>query len=455
MVGGARPNVVLIAADTTRPDHLGCYGYTRATSPNVDRLAAEGAVFEDVQAAHIPTHPAFTTLLSGVDPLYHGIVRHAGEEQLRPDVPLLAERLRAAGYLTLAVDNMMTMQSAPGWFARGFDYFRAYRYQPGTGEAARVTDRALALLALARAFDRPYFLFVHYFDPHAPYLPPTAFRRRFYQGDEADPANTSMREAIEPDDPLPLLLLKELGIDRVTDLAYPIAQYDGEIAFMDAEIGRLLAAVEEGGGRERTLSIFLSDHGEAFGEGGLYFNHHTLHDVVTRCALVLRRPGVVPAGARVAGLASSLDVAPTILELAGLEPVAPAAVAGRSLLPLLAGRPVREEAPLGEATMQISRGVVTPDWRLVEPVVATADGEPVLDFRGRPRDPAIRLYHRPSDPLERRDVAAERPGVVADLLGRLRARQAVAAALSGVADPLALRPPTQPYRVLVERFSRR
>jgi arylsulfatase A-like enzyme len=451
-----RPNVVLLAADATRPDHLGCYGYSRATSPNVDRLAAAGARFADFQAAQIPTHPAFTTLLTGVDPLYHRILAHSGEAQLATVIPLLAERLRAVGYLTMGIDNMMAMQSAPSWFARGFDYFRVYRYQPGTGQSAGLTDWALHFLARVRSQDQPFFLFVHYFDPHTPYLPPPAFRRRFYQGDEFHSANTSLHTLIPPEDRLTPLLLHELRFAELTDVDYVIAQYDGEIAFMDQQIGRLLDALDSGGLAEQTLVIFLSDHGEAFGEGGLYFDHHGLVDAVTRCALVLRLPGVIPTGRVVDILASSMDVTPTILDLAKAHPVTPAEMAGVSLIPALTGSSVaRASAPIGEASRQISRGIVTPEWRLIEPVAALADGQPVGDFLGRPRDPALQLFCRRGENGEQRVAADEHLDVVVELQARVHERLELAASYTGAPDPFRIARPSLPYAEMVARFESR
>lgn len=457
MAVGSQPfNLVIIAADTLRPDHLACYGYGQATSPNLDRLAAEGVRFTDFQAAHIPTHPAFTTLLTGVDPLYHGILAHSGDRHLRPNVPMLAQRLHSAGYVSAAVDNMLSMQAGPTWFARGFDYFRTYRYTPGTGEAAKVTDWALDLLALDRQSDAPFALFVHYFDPHTPYAPPPEFRRRFYAGDERDPANTSLRRVVEADDPLTPLLLGDLWTSGVTDLDYVIAQYDGEIAFLDRQVGRLLDTLDAPALREQTLVVVLSDHGEAFGEGGLSFDHHTLHDAVTRCALLMRLPGVLPTGTVITGLASSMDVAPTILDLLGLPAIAPALMAGRSLRPLLLNdRTVREDAPLGEASRQVSHGIVTPEWRLIEPITRHESGQPIPDFRGRPRDPSLLLFHRTTDPLERDNVAASQPQVVARLRERMRQRLRATAPYTGLDDPFRRCMPSLPYAVLVERQRQR
>ncbi len=452
---GQRYNIILIAADTTRPDHLGCYGYGRATSPNIDRLAREGALFRDFQAAQIPTHPAFTTLMTGVDPLYHGVLAHSGNYQMPPSIPMLAERLLARGYATASIDNSMTMQSAPTWFARGFQYLRAFRYRPGTGQSIQLTNWALEFLPILRSRDAPFFLFVHYFDPHTPYVPPADYRRRFYSGNELDPSDESLRAAIPPDDQISPLLLREMGYPGITDYDYVVAQYDSEIAFMDREIGRLLDGIDGQGLRENTLVAFLSDHGEAFGEGGLHFDHHTIHDAVTRCALIARLPGVISAGIDLTALVSSIDLAPTILELAGAGTIEPGTVAGRSIWPLFSGaRLIRESAPIGEATRQISRGMVTKEWRLIEPIVETVDGQPVGDFRGRPRNARPRLYHRPSDPVENTDVSADHPRIVASLLELSRNREKLVESFTGIADRFRREPPSLPYHEMVQKLGR-
>ncbi len=453
MAASDRVNLVLVAADTLRPDHLHCYGYPWPTSPHIDRIAAQGAHFTDYHAAQIPTHPAFTTLFSGMDPMYHSILSHSGPRQLSTSVPLLAERLQAAGYVTCGIDNMMSQQSAPGWFARGFDYFRVYRYTPGIGQARPITDWAVDFVHQVEADPQPFALFIHYFDPHTPYAPPAAFKERFYDPASAN-ARIPVRSLFAPEDELAPHLLGGLA-EAGADLAYVLAQYDGEIGFMDEQLGRLFSAVDALADSRKTLVVFLSDHGEAFGEGGLYFDHHTLHDAVTRCALAMRLPGVIPAGQTVDGLASSMDVTPTILDLLHLPSIEPAAMAGRSLVPLLHGSAsVRDHAPLGEASRQISVGVVTKEWRLIEPVTQTASGQPVGDFLDRPRSPAPVLYQRDTDPNEEHDVAAEHPDVVAQLADLIQQRREATMAFTGVADPFRHALPTLPYKLMVERHHR-
>ncbi len=151
-----------------------------------------------------------------------------------------------------------------------------------------------------------------------------------------------------------------------------------------------------------------------------------------------------------------MDIAPSVVEITGLPPIEPSDVAGRSIWPLLDGaETIRSTAPIGEATRQVSHGIVTPEWRLIEPVTETITGEPLPDFRGRPRAPNLELYHRPTDPGERRNVAAEFPGVVADLRARMQQRLATAAALTGELDPFRTCRPTLPYDLLARKLEQR
>src|SRR5581483_168390 len=174
-VSESRPNILLVAIDTLRADHLGCYGYARPTSPHLDRLAAEGVLFEDHYAPHIPTHPGFTTLFTGMDAFTHQRVRLGGDVLPDPKIKTLAQLLAEAGYRTAAVDNL------PEWFRQGFELYRSYKWPwpmaPGQAwrRAELVNDLALPLLdelaAGTRESSRPFFLFLHYWEPHTPYLP--------------------------------------------------------------------------------------------------------------------------------------------------------------------------------------------------------------------------------------------------------------------------------------------
>ncbi|GAC1404214.1 MAG: hypothetical protein NVSMB65_20520 [Chloroflexota bacterium] len=188
-------NIVLIALDTQRADHLGCYGYPRPTSPFLDSVARRGVLFERCYAPNIPTHPSFTTMLSGKEAITHDIVNIGGGVPLADGVRLLPEILREHGYATAAVDSMGRH------FTRGFDEYVTYAWDRSNPTVLRkaetVTEAALPVIDRLRAQPRPFFLFLHYWDPHTPYLPPPPYRRRFYPPDRDpyDTANHSMDEA--------------------------------------------------------------------------------------------------------------------------------------------------------------------------------------------------------------------------------------------------------------------
>jgi arylsulfatase A-like enzyme/Tfp pilus assembly protein PilF len=275
------PSVLLISIDTLRADHIGVYGAAAAETPSLDALAEAGTRFETAIAPAPLTLPSHASLLTGLDPPRHGI-RHNGVYHLETRVETLAERFRAAGYVTGAVIGSVVLALRYG-LDQGFESYDAAisSRRSGAGgflerSAAEVTDRALEWLARA---PRPFFLWVHYYDPHHDYRPPAPFAERF----SANP-------------------------------------YDGEIAYVDAELGRLLGRLERGGFRRETLILVTSDHGESLGEHGESTHAYTLYDAVLRVPLILAGPGV-PAGRVVESLVRTVDVAPTLLALAGLSPL--------------------------------------------------------------------------------------------------------------------------------------
>jgi arylsulfatase A-like enzyme len=419
-------NVVFISVDTMRPDHMGCYGYARDTSPHMDALAAQGALFTEAIAPHIPTQPSHTTFYTGLHALAHKIAAHARSAKLDRRILMLPQILQQHGYATAAVDSMVTISHGKGsWFARGYDYYAGYSYQPtrrvkGKTQTEILTDRSIELIEHLR--DEPFFFFVHYWNPHAPYKPQQPYDRLYYNGNERDPAHTSMEPVLALADDYYRAVLADMGMSGVKDLAYVIAQYDAEIRAADEQIGRLMAALERLGLAERTLVVLVSDHGEAFGEGNFYFEHQGLYDGVTRIATVLRLPERIRSGQRIGAMVAGYDLAPTILELLGV-PLSelPYELTGRSLWPLLDGTAstVHEALVLTEATRQASYALRTLDWKLIVPVTEDARGTPVPDIYGRPRDPRPLLYDLRADPGERHDVHADYPQVAGELQSHL------------------------------------
>ncbi|WP_020579316.1 sulfatase [Actinopolymorpha alba] len=445
-----RPDIVVIAVDTLRPDHLGCYGYPRPTSPAVDRLAEQSVVFDQAFAAGIPTTPAFTTLLSGLHPYHHQVVSHPGGHPLDAKIQLLSQLAKAGGYLTVACDNLVVQGAGRGtWFARGYDHYSGFLYAPFGDQSRQLTDRALSFVQGAR--EEPLFLFIHYWDPHTPYGPLPPYDTLHYEPGSG-PVEMSEVRAIHPD--YYDAFVADMKLRHPDDYAYIVAQYDGEITQVDTQVGRLLDGLRASRGWDDTVVLLVSDHGECFGEGGLYFDHHGLYDAVIRTTMMLRTPS--GERGRCDALVSHEDVLPTLCELANLE-LPPYPLTGRSVLPLLSGsaRSIRPYVVSTESTRQASVAWRTATEKLIVPVTHDAGGEPLPDLYGRPRRPDPLLFDLTADPGERQDLAAEEPQRVARLRAELDAWTADTLAVAGQPDPIATQGLSLPYDRFMERVLHR
>ena len=399
-------NVVLIVVDTLRADHLGCYGYGRDTSPNVDALAAEGLVFEQLIAPAIPTHPAFTTLNTGQFSITHGVVAHGGDHDVPRTAPWLPRIFQQQGYTTCAVDNLADWRYG---FGRGYEFYidptkrRALSINCDNREINR---RVIPWIEQHK--EEQFFLFVHYWDPHTPYLPPRAYRTLFYKGDPCDKRHHSL-EGMEAH---PLgrtwreTWFKKLGKD-IRDAAYIEALYDGEIRYCDEGVGELLGTLERLGLNETTLVVFTSDHGEVMCRNGIFFDHHGLYEENLHVPLVLRGPDVT--AGRVPHMAAEVDVAPTLLDLCGI-PV-PEVMEGVSLAPWVRRErndDVRDAVVCEECTWQMKWAIRTARHKFI------LAREP--DFYGTPMR---ELYDLAEDPQETKNLAETAPELAADLEARL------------------------------------
>jgi arylsulfatase A-like enzyme/thioredoxin-like negative regulator of GroEL len=346
------PSILLISIDTTRADRLGSYGYARASTPNLDRWASAGVLFENAVTPAPITLPAHTSLLTGLLPRRHG-VRDNGIDRVPEDVPTLASTLQQAGYATAAVVGSAILDRQYG-LARGFQHYDDAVGQGGLAIAERnasaVSDAAIVA---ARSLHKPFFFFVHYFDPHAAYDPPAPFSDRFRD-----------------------------------DL------YEGEIAYVDEQVGRLRDALDRQGLLDGTVVAVVSDHGESLGEHGEPTHGVFLYQATLHVPLIMVAPGRWPAGKRVASLASLIDVTPTLLELSGQA--VPAGLDGRSLLPAVAGRTVEAR----QLPIESEFGYDSYGWA---PLVGLTDG--ALKWIGAPEP---ELYDLARDPRELRNLAAER-----------------------------------------------
>ena len=335
----ARPNVILISIDTLRADHLSAYGYPRPTSPNIDRLAREGTLFARAYASSSWTIPSHMTMFTSLPPSLHG-VDDVGKK-LDPARITLAQRFREAGYQTAAVVSGPTMHAAFG-FDHGFDRYEnttAFEDEDFThGDATRPTaptrqrsHQEVTGTVVAERVERfiddakpPFFLFVHFWDPHYDYIPPPPYDTRFdpsWKGD-FDFSNVEFNMAISPE--MPARAFHHL-----------IALYDGEIASTDAAVGRVVAALEQRGWLDGTLVALTADHGEEFFDHGNKGHMTTLFEEVLHVPLIFRMPSAVRAGVRSDAIFGSVHLMPTLLGVAGLT-AGPEAV-GTDLSAHLAG----------------------------------------------------------------------------------------------------------------------
>ena len=389
---------IVIDIDTVRADHLSCYGYGHETSPNIDRLAGDGTLFEQFIAANIPTQPAHTTIYSGQHAVTHGIAAHGSSIlELPPDTPWLPTLLNEAGILTAAIDNLAAQKP---WFGAGYvEYIDLPRYLMGMHSAEQVVNYALPWLE--RHVDDDFFLFLHPWDPHSPYDPPGEYREAFYNGRKNDPGDESL-DAWRSQVAFPFFEkrwpLAKYG--EFTDIDYLRALYDGEIAHADEHIGRLLEALDDLGIAEDTLVILTSDHGEIMYAHDGFFDHAGLYDANVRVPLIVRGPGVKQGGSQ-SGLAQHADLAPTILGHFGLA--VPTSMDGSSLWPAMRGDCWEgcESVYLSEATWQAKWGVRTKRWKLIKVIDAGIHGGDCDE-----------LYDLQADPQEAVNLAQARPEVV-------------------------------------------
>jgi arylsulfatase A-like enzyme len=317
-------NVILIGLDTVRPDHLGAYGYERGTSPRIDQLAAEGVLFENAVSQAPWTHPSFATVFTSLYPTQHGATTVG--TRMSEGFPTLAGILGEYGYATGAVINAPSLSPKFG-VNRGFDHYDIL--EPWSERPADVVTRS-ALEWIDLQHDQPFFLFVHYFDPHMPYAPAAPYDTLFdpdYGGTLGASFNIVGTAGLREE------WVGQYDSWPDPDKDHIVALYDGEIAFADRAIGELIDGVAKRGLRDRTLVVFLSDHGEEFFDHGGLDHGHSLFDELIHVPLVVSLPGRISPTTRISQYVRLVDVMPTILDLLGLEQ--PPHLEGVSLKPLL------------------------------------------------------------------------------------------------------------------------
>jgi arylsulfatase A-like enzyme/Flp pilus assembly protein TadD len=377
-------DVVLLTLDTTRADHLGCYGFRGAATPHLDVLARDGVLFQRAYA-HVPlTCPSHASLMTGLTPARHGVHDNGGFV-LGPEPPTLAEQFVEAGYRTGAFVSAFVLDRRWG-LARGFATYEDELPRPAAAERQPQEMPAVtATVTVSRAMDwlrrddgRPVLLWVHLYDPHAPYEPPEPFAARYRE-----------------------------------------SPYDGEIAYMDTEVGRLLDLVAERRRAGRpTLVAAIGDHGEALGEHGEVTHNYFIYSATQRVPFMLSLPGYLPEGGQIEPVVRGVDLMPTLLDIARL-PIPPG-LDGQSLVTLITGSRSIEPAPaylesyhprLWWGAHELL-GLRTDRWLFIQ-------------------SPRPELYDVEQDPGELRNLAAQRPVELERLGARLKTMVAEGDPLAG------------------------
>jgi arylsulfatase A-like enzyme len=329
-------NVLLITMDTTRADYIGCFGAKQSRTPNLDTLAADGAAFTNATTAAIPTTPSHTSILTSLHPIQHKVFNN---NTRIPDAAITVQDiLKSNGYTTSAFVSAVPVSALIG-FNRGFDHFDD-KFDPAMENAERrgnkTTDAALEWLG--KNSGKPFFTWVHYYDPHSAYNPPDKYRNMFLNVDDAladcpkaitTPELAVNRMARKRNDPLRPEPEREFAVLRKSpvpggacimgfDEAAKVqkALYASEIAFMDDQIGRIIQFLKKKRLYGNTLIIAVADHGEVLDETGHGTNyaHNTLYEQVIRVPLIIKLPGRHPRRVVCVTPVSSLDITPTILD---------------------------------------------------------------------------------------------------------------------------------------------
>lgn len=417
--------VILVFFDTMRYDHASFNGYPRKTTPVLDELAREGTIFTNCYATDVPTQPCYTATFTGQRGIKTGIVTHGQPEETIPSrLDTFPALLAKKGILTAAISTLYRFRR---WFAQGFVHY----IQPNIGkwlQHVSCEDVNKEAIPWIKAYARQeFFLFLHYWDPHTPYnLVPQRYLEKFYSGDPYDPSNKSLEDLRSR--PLMYFFISGGAVpelkEGLTDIEYPIAQYDAEINYADEHFGDVLEALEKEKVLDDTMIIFTSDHGEALrGEHGVYFDHMDAYEQVAHVPLFIWSPGRVKAQT-ISTFVQHTDIAPTVLEAFGVK--APEFFEGKSLWPILRGETTehRKFVVTNQGLWSAQRAYRTKRWTLMRTYAPGMLTE-AKDWE---------LFDRLDDPDESKDVSAQNGDVFEEL--RAEYLRWLDAEVGGKPDPL-------------------
>ncbi|MBN1669905.1 MAG: sulfatase [Kiritimatiellae bacterium] len=413
--------ILYLDLDTLRPDHLGCYGYHRNTSPNIDRIAAQGVRFDNTHCSDAPCLPSRTALMSGMFGIHTGVVGHGGtcadiriegsprgfkDRLWRQSLPGF---LRTAGLKTVSISPFAERHSSWSFYA-GFSEMHNTG-KSGSESAEEITPTVLKWIEANAKADN-WFLQVNYWDPHTQYRAPVSFGNPFKDEPIPDWITPEVlarhRKKVGPFSAQELAMYTNVVKDNprypgelkdMADLHKLFDGYDCGIAFMDSHIGRLFDAFEAAGVMDELIVIISSDHAENMGELGIYAEHSTANSIVTRIPMIVRWPGC-KAGHVDTGLHYNLDLAPTLADMLGKEPVG--RWDGQSYAPAIrAGQDCgRDYLVLSQCCHVCQRGVRFGPWMYVR---TYHDGYHLF--------PDDMLFNVQDDPHEQVNLAEKHPEV--------------------------------------------
>jgi arylsulfatase A-like enzyme len=379
-----RPDIILITIDTLRKDHVSSYGYARRTSPFLDDLAATGVRFENGYSTSCWTVPAIASLMTSLHPDSHGVVngtvsqgKVSGQQVLPEEHVRLPELLKNAGYKAFGITANGHLASDLG-YAWGFDRYENLGFKAVADDINRLVEKWKGELTLGS----PYFLWLHYFDPHAPYRRHEPWLSGFASGEPVEePGRLIVRNAMQ---------YKALGVKKDSkDFDYILALYDGEIAYTDEAIRKTVQMLDP---TSDSLIIVTSDHGEEFLDHQKFGHHDTLYEELISIPLIMRLPGSRYAGRVVDGQVSIVDIVPSLLDYLGAD--VPEQLQGESFMPLVEGQHREIPRPIVSSLHRYEGrridAIVKEEWKFIR-------------YTGRRLHEV--LYNLAADPEERTDVA--------------------------------------------------
>jgi arylsulfatase A-like enzyme len=396
------PNVLIITIDTARADHFGIFGNAQIKTPVIDSLARQGARFHNTYSQFSQTNPSHASIFTGTYPAIHKLMHH-GVDKVSTDLPTLAETLSWAGYNTAGIYSWPLFD--PGWsgLEAGFKHYQGtyanlfpeetdpFRYRNGRAD---LTTNAVVSWLRNRS-SGAFFLWVHYQDPHYPYTPPPPFDTMYVPADCGSCPDGSWKTIDNIKNKYPYT-------DK--EIATIVARYDGAISFTDREIGRIIEELKRTGDLANTIIVLLADHGEAFNENGRWFHPYVLYNTAIHIPLIVVYPPAIPADTKVDSVVRTIDVMPSVLELAGV-PI-PRQVEGKSLMPLVTGTESGDQrTAVTQVLDNVTISMVRKNWKIIR------------DHRTGD----IELYNLSGDPKENNNLVNDEPSIVASLVSELDA----------------------------------